>query len=147
METWSSTLGLSPTGFGRGCQWAKGAHDTESSMSNDTLKPDGVLITSANYQCQQRNKKKTSYNFLRFLHMPSWWTTFLRLLHRHVILMNDFNKLHVVCFSKSFSWTSLAHPDFKVLDLNIHVKRIMGLIPEGWKVGIIHLTSEGYFDA
>ena len=31
-----------------------------------------------------------------------------------------------MCFSKSFSQTSLAHPDFKVLDLNIHVKHIMG---------------------
>ena len=40
--------------------------------------------------------------------------------------MNDLAKLHVVRFSKSFSQTSLAHPDFKVLDLNIHVKHIMG---------------------
>ena len=40
--------------------------------------------------------------------------------------MNDLAKLHVVCFSKSFSQTSLAHPDFKVLDFNIHVKHIMG---------------------
>ena len=40
---------------------------------------------------------------------------FLRLLHRHVILMNDLAKLHVVCFSKSFSRTSLAHPDLKSL--------------------------------
>ena len=38
----SSTLGLSPTGFGRGCQCAKGTQDTESSVSNDTLKPNGV---------------------------------------------------------------------------------------------------------
>ena len=30
-----------------------------------------------------------------------------------------------VCFSKSFSQTSLVHPDFKVLDLNIHVKHFM----------------------
>ena len=62
METSSSTLGVSPTGFGRGCQSAKGTQDTESSISNDALKPDGVLI---------RNKKKTSYNFLTFLHMSS----------------------------------------------------------------------------
>ena len=48
------------------------------------------------------------------------------LLHRHVILMNDLAKLHVVCFSKSFFQTSLAHPDFEVLDFNIHVKHIMG---------------------
>ena len=56
----------------------------------------------ANYQFQQRNKKKTSYNFLRFLHMSSWWMTFLRLLHGHVILVNDLAKLHVVCFSNDF---------------------------------------------
>ena len=31
-----------------------------------------------------------------------------------------------VCFSESFSQTSFAHPDFKVLDLNIHVQHIMG---------------------
>ena len=51
--------------------------------------------------------------------------TFLRLLHGHVILMNDLAKLHVVFF-QCISQTSLAHPDFKVLDLNIHVKHIMG---------------------
>ena len=39
-----------------------GTQDTESSISNDALTPDDVLI---------RNKKKTSYNFLRFLHMSS----------------------------------------------------------------------------
>ena len=87
----------------------------------------------ANYLCQQRNKKKTSYNFMRFLHMSSWCMTFLRLLHRHVILINDLAKLHVVCFSKSFSQTSLAHPDFKVLDLNIHVKHIVGFSHKGEK--------------
>ena len=52
-----STLRVSPTGFGKGCQCAKGIQDTESSISNDTLKP------SAN------KEKKTSYNFLRFLHV------------------------------------------------------------------------------
>ena len=40
--------------------------------------------------------------------------------------MNDLAKLHGVRFSESFSQTNLAHPDFKVLDLNIHVKHIMG---------------------
>ena len=56
--------------FGKGCQSAKGTQDTESSISNDALKPDGVLI---------RNNKKTSYNFLR-------------LIPTHVILMNDFSE-------------------------------------------------------
>ena len=114
VETWSSTLGVSPTGSSRGChcQCGKGTQDTDSSISNDTLKP--------NYQCKQKKKKNTSYNFLRFLHMPSWWKTFLSLLHSYVILMNDLATYMWVCFSKSFSQTSLAHPDFKVLDLNIH---------------------------
>ena len=56
--------------------------------------------------------------------------TFVRLLHSDVILMND-----LVYFPKSFSQTSLAHPDSKVLDLNIHVKHIMGFFLEGSKVG------------
>ena len=70
---------------------------TESSISNDTLKPAGALITSA------KKETKISCNFLRFLHMSY--------------------------FSESFSQTSLVHPDFKVLDLNIHVKHIMGFFP------------------
>ena len=36
--------------------------------------------------------------------------------------MNELANYMWVCFSKSFSQTSLAHPDFKVFDLNIHVK-------------------------
>ena len=78
METRSSTLGLSPTGFGRGCQCAKGTQDTESSISHDTLKPDGVLITSAN--------KKQKENFIQFSEVPA-----------HIILMND--------FSEALTWT------------------------------------------
>ena len=78
METLSSTSGLSPTGFGRGCQCAKGTQDTESSISRDTLKPDGVLIISAN--------KETKENFIQFSEVPT-----------HVILMND--------FSEALTWT------------------------------------------
>ena len=52
----------------------------------------------------------------------------------HVILMNDLANYMWVCFSKSFSQTSLAHPDFKVLDLNVHVKHIMGFFLKGWKI-------------
>ena len=52
---YSSTLRASATGFGKGCQCANGIQDTESSISNDTLKP-----------CANKEKKKTSYNFLRF---------------------------------------------------------------------------------
>ena len=39
--------------------------------------------------------------------------------------MNDLADYIWVSFSKSFSQISLAHPDFKVLDSNIHVKHIM----------------------
>ena len=55
----------------QGYQYAKGTQNTESSMSNDTLKPDGVLITSAN--------KETKENFIEFSEVPT-----------HVILMNHF---------------------------------------------------------
>ena len=56
--------------------------------------------------------------------------TFLRLSHSHVILMNDLANYMWVCFSKSFSQTSLVHPDFKALDLNIQVKHtINGFFP------------------
>ena len=48
-----STLG-SLTGFGRGCQCAKGTQDTESTISTDTLKPDGALITSANKETKRK---------------------------------------------------------------------------------------------
>ena len=71
METWSSTLGVLPTSFGRGCQCAKGAQDTESSVSNDTLKPDGVPVPT----------KKQKENFIQFSEVPT-----------HVILMNDFSE-------------------------------------------------------
>ena len=41
----------------------------------------------------------------------------------------------MVCFSKSFSHTSLAHPDFKVLDLNTHVKHMgFSLKVEKWRI-------------
>ena len=53
-----------------GCQCAKGTQDTKSSVSNNTLKPDGALITSAN--------KKTKESFIQFCEVPT-----------HVILMND----------------------------------------------------------
>ena len=56
-----------------GCQCAKGTQDTESSISNDTLKPDGVLITSAN--------KETKRKLHKFSEVPT-----------HVILMNDFSE-------------------------------------------------------
>ena len=36
--------------------------------------------------------------------------------------MNDLADYMRVCFSKSFSQTSLAHLDFKALDSNIYVK-------------------------
>ena len=49
--------------------------------------------------------------------------------------MNDLANYMWVCFSKSFSQTSLAHPDFKVLDLNTHVKHIMCVFLEGLKKG------------
>ena len=54
--------------------------------------------------------------------MSSGGITFLRLLHSHVMLINELTNYMLVCFSKSFSKTNLAHPSFKVLDLNIHVK-------------------------
>ena len=66
-----------------GCQCAKGTQDTESSISHDTLKPDGVLITSAN--------KKQKENFIQFSEVPT-----------HVILMNDY-------FSEALTWT--CYPD------------------------------------
>ena len=37
-----------------GCQCAKGTQDTESSVSNDTLKPDGALITSAKKETKRK---------------------------------------------------------------------------------------------
>ena len=43
--------------------------------------------------------------------------------------MNDLANYIWMCFSKSFSQISLAHPDFKVLDLNIHVKHVMHFFP------------------
>ena len=55
-ERWGITLRVSwsPTGFGRRCQCAKGTQDTESSISNDALKPDGALITSANKETKRK---------------------------------------------------------------------------------------------
>ena len=42
-------------GWGGGVyQCAKGTQDTESSISNDTLKPDAALITSANKETKRR---------------------------------------------------------------------------------------------
>ena len=41
-------------GGGGGYQCAKGTQDTESSISNDTLKPDAALITSANKETKRR---------------------------------------------------------------------------------------------
>ena len=76
------------------------------SVSNDTLKPAGALITNA--------KKETKIKLIQFSEVLA-----------HVILMNYLANYMWVCFSESFSQTSLAHPDFKVLDLNIHVKHIM----------------------
>ena len=73
METLISTVGVSTTGFGRGCQCAKGTQDTESSISNDTLKPNGALITSAN--------KETKENFIQFSDVPT-----------HVIFRNNFSE-------------------------------------------------------
>ena len=64
---YSSTLRASPTGFGKGCQCVKGIQDTESSISNDTLRP------SAN-----KGKK-------RKLHTISEVPT-------HVTLMNNFSE-------------------------------------------------------
>ena len=64
---YSSTLRVSPTGFGKGCQCAKGTQDTESSVSNDTLKP------SAN--------KEKKENFIQFSQVPT-----------HVTLMNNFSE-------------------------------------------------------
>ena len=61
------TLRVSPSGFGKGCQCAKGIHDTESSVSNDTLKP------SAN--------KEEKENFMQFSDVPT-----------HVTLMNNFSE-------------------------------------------------------
>ena len=63
---YSSTLRVSPTGFGKGCQCAKGIQDTESSISNDTLKPSA-------------NKKKE--NFIQFSDVPTC-----------VTLMNNFSE-------------------------------------------------------
>ena len=101
---YSLTLRVSPTGFGKGCQCAKGIQDTESSISNDTLKP------GAN--------KERKENFIQFSEVPTY-----------VLLMNDLANHVWVCFSKSYAQISLAHPDFKVLDLNIHVKHIMHFFP------------------
>ena len=64
---YSSTLRVSPTGFGKGCQCAKGIQDTESSISNDTLKP------GAN--------KERKENFILFSEVPT-----------HVTLMNNFSE-------------------------------------------------------
>ena len=61
-----STSRVSPTGFGKGCQCAKGIQDIESSTSNDTLKPSA-------------NKKKE--NFIQFSEVPT-----------HVTLMNNFSE-------------------------------------------------------
>ena len=171
METWSSTLRLSPTGFGRGCQCAKGTQDTESSISHDTLKPDGVLIIIAN------KETKRKLHTIRFLHMSSWWMTFLRLLHRHVFLMNDLAKLHVVCFSndfprqawliqtaKSLTWTFMwntlwvfpwrlkSRGDYWHIRYYCFPNCFQEVLQREKNVmfsdpGIIHLTSEGYFDA
>ena len=66
-SNYSSTLRVSPTGFGKGCQCAKGIKDTESSISNDTLKP------SAN--------KERKENFIQFSEVPTY-----------VTLMNSFSE-------------------------------------------------------
>ena len=63
---YSSTLRVSQTGYGKGCQCAKGIQDTESSMSNDTLKPGA-------------NKEKKE-NCIQFSEVPA-----------HVTLMNNFS--------------------------------------------------------
>ena len=55
----------------QGCQCAKGTQDTESSISNDTLKPDGVPVPT----------KKQKENLIQFSEVPT-----------HVILMNDFSE-------------------------------------------------------
>ena len=64
---YSSTLRVSLTGFGKGCQCAKGIQDTESSVSNDTLK------SGAN--------KERKENFIQFSEVPT-----------HVTLMNNFSE-------------------------------------------------------
>ena len=64
---YSSTLRASATGFGKGCKCAKGIQDTESSISNDTLKPSA-------------NKEKIE-NFIQFSEVPA-----------HVTLMNNFSE-------------------------------------------------------
>ena len=64
---YSSTLRASPTGFGKGCQSAKGIQDTETSISNDTLKPDA-------------NKEKKE-NFIQFSEVST-----------HVTLMNNLSE-------------------------------------------------------
>ena len=64
---YSSTLRVSPAGFGKGCQCAKGIQDTESSISNDTLKPSA-------------NKEKKD-NFIQFSEIST-----------HVTLMNNFSE-------------------------------------------------------
>ena len=66
-SNYNSTLRLSPTGFGKGCQCAKGIQDTESSISNDTLKP------SAN-----KGKKESC---IQFSEVPT-----------HEIMMNNFSE-------------------------------------------------------
>ena len=72
---YSSNLRVSPTGFGKGCQCAKGIQDTESSTSNDTLKP---------------SASKEKKNFIQFSEVPT-----------HVTLMNSFLRLcnYIVMFS------------------------------------------------
>ena len=64
---YSSTLRVSPSGFGKGCQCAKGIQDTESSISNHTLKP-----------CGNKEKKE---NFIQFSDVST-----------HVTLMSNFSK-------------------------------------------------------
>ena len=89
---------VSRTGFGRGCQCAKGTQDTESSISNDTLRPNGTLITSA-------NKETKGKNFIQFSEVPTHVIlriTFLRLLHSHVMLMNELANYMWVCFQNHF---------------------------------------------
>ena len=72
--------GLSQTGFGRGCQCAKGTQDTESSIWHDTLKPDGVLITSTNKEIKR--KLHTIFWGSCTCHLDEWlfWGSYMDML-------------------------------------------------------------------
>ena len=66
---------------------------------------------------------------IRYVAFSYFFSLDLLLIIAKHFLMNDLANYIWVCFSKSFSQISLAHPDFKVLDLNIHVKHIMRFLP------------------